>query len=80
MKGKETKTEKDEGLLSCPVAYLFADLKALLGPKSGFFKHLNQSRVEFLKALRALLDERIQSLEERPSGRPARQRTKVKVE
>jgi len=80
MKGKDTKTEKGEGLLSCPVANLFADLQDMLGRKSGFFKHMNQSRIEFLKAMRALLDGRIQSLEERGSGRPARKKIRIKVE
>lgn len=81
MKEKNTKENpKDEHLLSCPVATLFTELQELLGAKSSFFKHMNQSRIEFLKALRSLLDERIESLEKRASGRPPRKKTKIRVE
>ena len=42
---------------------------------SGFFTHLRQARIEFLRALRTLIDERISSLE-----KPKKKVTKVKVE
>lgn len=80
MKDKETRESKGEKDLSCPVAALFSELQDLVGMKSSFFKHLNQSRIEFLKALRSLLDERIESLEERGSARPAKKKTRIKVE
>ena len=42
---------------------------------SGFFTHLRKARIEVLKALRTLIDERITSLEEHK-----KKVTKVKVE
>jgi hypothetical protein len=42
---------------------------------SGFFTHLRKARIEVLRALRTLIDERISSLEEHK-----KKVTKVKVE
>ncbi len=64
----------------CPVGRFFADLENLSGKKSKFFKHLNQSRVEFLKAVRSLIDERIENLEKKDSTKAKKKVTKIKVE
>ena len=45
-KEKKHKEEK----FHCPVGRFFEDLEGLQGGKSEFFDHLNQSRLEFLKA------------------------------
>jgi len=47
--------------------------------KSKFFDHLDQSRIEFLRAIRSLVDERIEDIEKRASAR-SKKMTKIKVE
>ena len=54
--------------------------KKALGKKSKFREHINRSRIEFLKAIRSLLDERIEELEKGPSRRGEKKVTKIKVE
>jgi hypothetical protein len=71
--------EKSEMAL-CPVGRFFSDLEKASWEKSKFFKHLNQSRVEFLKAIRSLIDERIESLEKKASPKAKKKMTKIKVD
>jgi hypothetical protein len=73
--------EKDENeVFVCPVARFFSDLEKLSGKRSGFAKHLSQSRIEFLKAIRSLVDEKIEGLENKPSKKGKKKITKIKVE
>ena len=74
-KEKKHKEEK----YFCPVGRFFEDLEGLHGEKSEFFDHLNQSRLEFLKAIRTLVDEKIESIEKK-SARKKKKATKIKVE
>lgn len=71
--------DKEEVVL-CPVGRFFSDLERISGEKSKFFEHLNQSRVEFLKAIRSLVDERIENLEKKGRKKPVKKKTKIKVE
>jgi len=71
--------EKNEMFL-CPVGRFFSDLEKASWEKSKFFKHLNQSRVEFLKAIRSLIDERIENLEKKESPKAKKKMTKISVE
>ena len=64
----------------CPVGSFFEDLEKVFGKKSPFFEHMTQSRLEFMKGLRSLLDARIEHLEKKKSGNPAKKMTKIKVE
>ena len=57
------KEKHKEEMMYCPVARFFSDLEKISERKSAFFEHLNSSRIEFLKAIRSLVDERIDSLE-----------------
>lgn len=41
---------------------------------------MSQSKLEFMKGIRSLLDARIDSLEKKRSGNPAQKMTKIKVE
>jgi hypothetical protein len=67
-------------MVICPVGKFFMDLENVFGKKSDFFKYMTQSRIEFLKAMRALLDERIDSLEKEKSPKKKKKRmTKIKV-
>jgi len=59
----------------CPCQQIADGIRQLLGVPESAKQHLNNSRVEFLKALRALLNARIESL----SGQ-TRKDTKVAVE
>ena len=63
----------------CPVGKFFVDLENVFGKKSDFFKYMTQSRIEFLKAMRALLDERINTLEKEKSPKKKKRMTKIKV-
>ena len=54
-----------EQMVVCPVGKFFMDLEEIMGKKSKFFDHMIRSRVEFLKGIRALLDERIDYYEKK---------------
>ncbi|UCF57068.1 MAG: hypothetical protein JSW15_00840 [Deltaproteobacteria bacterium] len=70
---------KEEEMVYCPVGKFFSDLQKTSRKKSKFFGHLDQSRIEFLKAIRSLVDERIEEIEKKASAR-AKKMTKIKVE
>lgn len=74
------KKKKDEEALTCPLGRFFTDLEHAFGSKSEFYKHLSQSRIEFLKAVRSLIDERIENLDKRCSATTRKKMTKIKVE
>ena len=69
-----------EQTVVCPVGKLFMDLEDAMGKKSKFFEHMTRSRVEFLKGIRSLLDERIDHYEKKGSKKSAKKMTKIKVE
>lgn len=74
------KTEKEEGMI-CPVGRFFASLERAGAKRSKFFEHVDNSRVEFLKAIRSLVDERIKDIEKKASGsKTGKKATKVEVE
>ena len=59
----------------CPCQQIADGIRQLLGVPAAAKQHLTNSRVEFLKALRAMLDARIEQLSEQgPKG------TRVAVE
>lgn len=64
----------------CPVGRFFMELERASGKKTEFFNHLTRSRVEFLKAIRSLVDERIDGLEKKASAKGKKRVTKIKVE
>ena len=64
----------------CPVGSFFEDLEKVFGKKSPFFEHMTQSKLEFMKGIRSLLDSRIENLEKKKSGNSAKKMTKIKVE
>jgi hypothetical protein len=77
MMSKE-KHEKD--MAYCPVGRFFMDLEKVAGSKSKFFEHLNNSRIEFLRGIRALVDERIEKLEKKARKRGEKKADKIEVE
>jgi hypothetical protein len=73
---KEKNTHEVE---HCPVARFFSEMEKSCGPKSEFFNHLHQSQIEFLKAFRSLVDDRINHLEKKKE-RGRKKATKIEVE
>ena len=73
---KKGKKEKN----SCSVGNLMLDFEKTFGKKSSFYKHMNQSKIEFLKGVKSLLDDRIEHLEKKGSKKSGAKLTKVKVE
>jgi hypothetical protein len=64
----------------CPMGRFFRELEDVMGKKSAFFEHMSRSRLEFLKGIRSLLDERIDYYEKKGSKKPRQKMTKIKVE
>ena len=71
--------QKQEEMVVCPVGKFFLDLQKGSRKKSKFFEHLDLSRIEFLKAMRSLIDDRIEDLEEKKSSRQEKKATKIEV-
>jgi hypothetical protein len=72
-KGKEER-------ISCSVGTFLTDLEKTFGKKSSFYKHMTRSKIEFLKGVKSLLDDRIETLEKRGSKKTGAKMTKVEVE
>ena len=66
--------------VACPVGKFFTELEDVMGKKSAFFEHMSRSRIEFLKGIRSLLDERIDYYERKGSKKPRQKMTKIRVE
>lgn len=73
------KKDKEEKII-CPVGTLLTDLEKSFGVKSPFYKHMHRARIEFLKGIKSLLDERIDRLEKKHTRKTGAKMTKVKVE
>ena len=74
------KKKSNDNVFVCPIGKFFWDLEEAFGKKSDFGKHLTQSRIEFLKAIRSLADERIANLEKKKSGKAGKKMQNIKVE
>jgi hypothetical protein len=79
LKEKNMAKKKEEEMVVCPVGKFFMDLQKLSLPKTKFFEHLDLSRIEFLKAIRSLVDESIEGLEEKKRSRQEKKATKIEV-
>ena len=64
----------------CPVERFCNELEKTLGRKSKFAAHLNQSHIEVLKALRSLVDERIEQLDRKTSAKSKKKMTSIQVD
>ena len=69
-----------EEMCNCPVGTFFKDVERTFGKKSSFIDHMTQSRIEILKGIRSLVDERVNSLGKGLSGKGRKKATKIKVE
>jgi hypothetical protein len=73
------KGKNNQETISCPIARIFSEMEKAYGRKSTFFNHLHQSQIEFLKAVRSLVDDRINELEKKKEiGK--KKATRIKVE
>ncbi|MGD8992923.1 MAG: hypothetical protein PVI00_15810 [Desulfobacterales bacterium] len=71
--------KSESKMVICPVGQFFMDLENIIGKKTDFFTHMTQSRIEFLKAMRALLDEHIDHLDKKKKPKKKKRMTKIKV-
>ena len=74
----EKKGKKER--ISCSVGNLLSDFEKTFGKKSSFYQHMTRSKIEFLKGVKSLLDDRIEHLEKKGSKKTGAKLTKVKVE
>jgi hypothetical protein len=74
------KKDADEKAFVCPVGRFFMSFEGKGGKRSPFFDHLSRSGLEFLKAVRALVDEKIEVLEKKEKKGGGRTATKIEVE
>ena len=76
MGGKKSKP----GNCDCPVGKFFEILENGPDKTSSFYKHMNRSKLEFLKAIRTLVDERIDDLEKKAKPGKKKKVKKIKIE
>jgi hypothetical protein len=72
--------KKEHDRTGCPVGKFFTELDRVFDRKSDFFQHMNQSRIEFLKAMRSLIDAGIERCEKRDDKRDKPKMNTIKVE
>lgn len=73
------KKQEDEWVI-CPVGKFLLNMQKSSWQKSKVAEHLNQSRIEILKAIRSLIDGRIERLEKKAPRKSARKATKIDVQ
>ena len=78
MPKEKSKDKNERG--SCPVGRFFSDLEKASGNKSKFLKHLTRSKLEFLKAVKYLVDDKIADLEKKGPAKGKKRATKIRVE
>jgi len=69
-----------ENTVVCPVGSFLRDVEKTFGKKSKFVDHMTQSRIEVLKGIRSLVDERIEQLDKKKSGKTKKRAAKIKVD
>jgi hypothetical protein len=74
------KNKNERERLICPVGRFFLDMEKAMGKKTNFSEHLGQACLESLKAIRALVDEKIGYLEKKGTAKGKKKMTKIKVE
>jgi hypothetical protein len=75
---REERTPERETFI-CPVGRFFSELERCGGRTSAFQEHLKKSRIEFLKAIRSLVEEGIERMEKQ-GGEKGRKATRIDVE
>ena len=74
------KKTAEKGSFVCPVGRFFMTFERKGKRKSEFYEHLSKSGIEFLKAVRSLVDDQIECLEKRERPNTNERMTKIEVE
>ena len=69
-----------EEMCNCPVGSFIKDVEKTFGKKSNFFDHITRSKIEVLKAIRSLVDERIEILGEKRTRTDRKKMTNIEVD
>jgi hypothetical protein len=64
----------------CPVGRLLQDFDRTFGESSAFGTHLRNAQLEFLKAVRTFIDERIATMETPAPPKRSKRMTKVTID
>ena len=72
-----TKDKYEKRDYSCPMGKFLGDVERAFDKKSGFFQHMNQSQIEFLRGIKSLVDGRIETLEEKIAREEKAAKTKT---
>jgi hypothetical protein len=72
--------KKKSDMVLCPVGRFFQDLEESMGKESRFYEHLGRSRIEFLKAIKTLIDNRIEVLEKKTGRKGKKKIDKINVD
>ena len=75
----EEDKERNEAFI-CPVGRFFMEMGKKPVKESQFAGHLKKSRLEFLKAIRSLIDDGISSLEKSEKEKQGKKAQKIDVE
>ncbi|UCF94504.1 MAG: hypothetical protein JSW39_10205 [Desulfobacterales bacterium] len=75
-----SKNDGSRETYGCVVGRFLAELEQAFDDQSEFLQHFNRSRIEFLKALRSLVDRRIERLEKRSRPKGKKRMSKIEVE
>ncbi len=76
----EAKNDNMNEEMVCPVGRFFSKLEKSSLRKSKFMEHLSRSRIEFLRAVKSLIDERIENLEKEAGPEGRKSAAKIEVE
>lgn len=81
MKGKTKEMkEREKTQMACPVCTLFNLGSQIFGMESEFFRHMTNARIEFLQAIKSIIDRRIESLEKAKEKTKKKKFSKISVE
>jgi len=72
--------KKKNDMVLCPVGRFFQDLEENMGKDSRFYEHLSRSRIEFLRAIKTLIDNRIEILEKKTGHKGKKKIDKINVD
>jgi hypothetical protein len=73
----EIKDEAFNEQMVCPIGRFFLKLEKASRRKSKFAQHMSQSQIELLKAVKYLIDEKIEDLEK--TGRPEEKKKSSRI-
>lgn len=65
--------------MACPIGRFFSRLEQASHRKNQFREHLYRSRIEFLKAIKCLIDETIEEIEKKDGSRGPKKATRIEV-